>query len=193
MLPTYPSTGKTADEIIADMNYSNLEKTNGSKLIDQIQNNSINRIMCSPGLINIIVEYCIKNNIEIPYKTKIYTGGGAVYLDLIDNIKKVFKKCSINTIYGSSEAEPIAMLNIDDMSEEDIKDTINGKGILAGKIIGVSNCKTIETNKEIIGQITKEEYELNETANKKIDEYLEAIADKYFKKAIIVNIDLPEE
>ena len=44
-----------------------------------------------------------------------------------------------------------------------------------------------------IGQITKEEYELNETANKKIDEYLEAIADKYFKKAIIVNIDLPEE
>ena len=44
-----------------------------------------------------------------------------------------------------------------------------------------------------IGQITKEEYELNETANKKIDEYLETIADEYFKKAIIVNIDLPEE
>lgn len=44
-----------------------------------------------------------------------------------------------------------------------------------------------------MGQITKEEYELNETANKKIDEYLDVIADKYFKKAIIVNIDLPEE
>lgn len=145
--------------VIADMNYSNLEKTNGSKLIDQIQNNSINRIMCSPGLIKIIVDYCIKNNIEIPYKTKIFTGGGAVYLDLIDNIKKVFRSCSINTIYGSSEAEPIAMLNLDEMSEEDIKDTINGKGILAGKIIGVSDCKTIETNKEIIGQITKEEFE----------------------------------
>ena len=44
-----------------------------------------------------------------------------------------------------------------------------------------------------MGLITKEEYELNETANKKIDEYLEEVADKYFKKAIIVNIDLPEE
>lgn len=43
------------------------------------------------------------------------------------------------------------------------------------------------------GVITKDEYELNETANKKIDEYLETVADKYFKKAIIVNIDLPEE
>ena len=44
-----------------------------------------------------------------------------------------------------------------------------------------------------MGLITKEEYELNEMANKKIDEYLEVIADKHFKKAIIVNIDLPEE
>ena len=44
-----------------------------------------------------------------------------------------------------------------------------------------------------IGQIAKEEYELNETANKKIDIYLSAIADKYFKKVIIVNIDLPKE
>ena len=43
------------------------------------------------------------------------------------------------------------------------------------------------------GLITKEQYELNETANKKIDIYLNTIADKYFKKAIIVNIDLPEE
>ena len=44
-----------------------------------------------------------------------------------------------------------------------------------------------------MGLITKEEYELNEMANKKIDEYLEVIADKYFKKAIIVNIDIPKE
>lgn len=43
------------------------------------------------------------------------------------------------------------------------------------------------------GVITKDEYELNEIADKKIDEYLETVADKYFKKAIIVNIDLPKE
>ena len=36
--------------VIADMNYSNLEKTNGSKLVDQIENNGINRIMCSPRI-----------------------------------------------------------------------------------------------------------------------------------------------
>lgn len=44
-----------------------------------------------------------------------------------------------------------------------------------------------------MGLITKKEYKLNETANKKIDEYLETVADKYFKKAIIMNIDLPKE
>ena len=142
--------------VIADMNYSNLEKTNGSKLITQIEKNRINRIMCSPGLISIITDYCIKNNLEISYKTKVFTGGGAVFLDLIEKIKKVFLDTTICTIYGSSEAEPIAMLNIDDMDETDIKETIEGKGILAGKIIGVDDCKTIEIGQEKIGTITKE-------------------------------------
>ena len=103
------------------------------------------------------MEYCIKQKIEIPYKTKIFTGGGAVFLDLIENIKNVFKDTSIYTIYGSSEAEPIAMLNIEDMTEEDYKQTVTGKGILAGKIIGVDECKTIECRKDKIGTITEEE------------------------------------
>ena len=142
--------------VIADMNYSNLEKTNGSKLITQIEKNRINRIMCSPGLIRIITDYCIKNNLEISYKTKVFTGGGAVFQDLIEKIKKVFLDTTIFTIYGSSEAEPIAMLDINDMDETDIKETIEGKGILAGKIIGVDDCKTIEIGQEKIGTITKE-------------------------------------
>lgn len=43
------------------------------------------------------------------------------------------------------------------------------------------------------GENTKDEYEENKKNEKLLDEFLHKTADKYFKKAIIVNIDLPEE
>lgn len=41
--------------------------------------------------------------------------------------------------------------------------------------------------------ISKEEIEANEASEKKLNEYLDKIADEYFKNAIIVHIDLPIE
>ena len=43
------------------------------------------------------------------------------------------------------------------------------------------------------GENTKEEYEENKKNEELLNEYLHKTADKYFKKAIIVNIDLPED
>lgn len=43
------------------------------------------------------------------------------------------------------------------------------------------------------GKNTKEEYEENQKNEEQLTEYLHKVADKYFKKAIIINIDLPEE
>ena len=114
--------------------------------------------MASPGLLQVIVEDCIKNNIKLEGVKKIYTGGGAVFLDLIKKLQQVFENATIHTIYGSTEAEPIAILHIEDMTKQDIKDTKNGKGILAGEIVGVKECKIIKPQKEPIGTITKDKF-----------------------------------
>lgn len=144
--------------VIADGNYSNLGASKPEKLIKQIKENNISRFMAAPGLLNVIINYCIKNNIKIFSASKIFTGGGAVFLDFVDNLKKVFPNGNIVTLYGSTEAEPIAKLNIDDMTTEDFEDTKNGKGILAGTIVGVEDCQIIKTGIKEIGSITKEEF-----------------------------------
>ena len=115
--------------------------------------------MAAPGLLNVIVRHCLKNNIKIDSVKKIFTGGGAVFLDLIENLKIVFPNAKIVTAYGSTEAEPIAELKINDMTQEDIEDTKNGKGILAGNIVGVEDCKIIKTGITEIGDITKEQFD----------------------------------
>lgn len=43
------------------------------------------------------------------------------------------------------------------------------------------------------GQYTKEQLNENEENEKLLDQYLDSVADEYFKKAIIVYIGLPEE
>ena len=144
--------------VIANGNFTNLGKSNPRKLVKQIRDKNINRIMASPGLLQVITNYCIDKDIKLKDVKKIYTGGGAVFLDLIKKLQQVFENATIHTIYGSTEAEPIAILHIENMTKQDIKDTENGKGILAGEIVGVEECKIIKPQKEPIGTITKNEF-----------------------------------
>ena len=148
---------------IADANFSCLGKSNPIKLVHQIVKNDINRIMAAPGLLNVITDYCIKNNIRIDKITKVFSGGGAIFLDYIYRLKKVFPNAIIITMYGSSEAEPIATLDATNLSREDIDYTKQGYGILAGNIVGVSDCKIIKTGKKQIGRISQAEFEKMQT------------------------------
>lgn len=44
-----------------------------------------------------------------------------------------------------------------------------------------------------LGKYTTEQFAANEEADKAMGKYLDEIADKHFKKAIIVNVDLPDD
>lgn len=145
--------------VIAGANFSNLGKSNPKNIVKEIQENNVNRIMSAPGILNVIINYCKEQKIILKEVKKIFTGGGAVFIDFIKNLKLVFPNAEIVTLYGSTEAEPIAKLNIKDMSKEDIKKIENGNGILAGNIIGVDECKIINTEKKEIGNISKEKFD----------------------------------
>ena len=149
--------------VIANANFSNLGSSNSRKLITQIIDNKMNRLMAAPGVLNLIISFCLKYDITLNNIKKIFTGGGALFLDFIENLKKVFPNAKIYTLYGSTEAEPIAELDIDEMTFKEYDDTKQGKGILAGNIIGVDDCKIIKTGKDEIGSITEEEFKNMQT------------------------------
>jgi acyl-CoA synthetase (AMP-forming)/AMP-acid ligase II len=149
---------------IADGNFTNLGNSNSERLVTQIINNNINRVMAAPGLLGLITKYCKENSIKIDKVNKVFTGGGAIFVDFINEIKDVFPNAKIVTLYGSTEAEPIAELDVTNLSEDVIEKIKSGNGIPAGSIVGVSDCKTIKTGITEIGDISNEEFE-----NLKID------------------------
>lgn len=144
--------------VIADGNFSNLGKSNPQKIVNQIINEKVNRVMAAPGILNVIINYCIKNNIELKQVKKVFSGGGAIFIDFINKLKIVFPNAQIVTLYGSTEAEPIAKLNVNEITESDLEKIKNGYGILAGNIVGVEECKIIKTGIEEIGNLTREQF-----------------------------------
>ena len=145
--------------IITNGNFANLGASKPEKIIEQIKLNRVNRIMAAPGLLTVIVDYCLKNDIKLENVRKILTGGGAVFVDFINKLKKVFPNVSITTIYGSTESEPIAEFDVTNLSSEDLEKIKTGHGILAGKIVGVDDCKLIQTGISVIGDLSKEDFE----------------------------------
>lgn len=178
--------------IIADANFSDLGKTDAKKIISQIREEKANRIMAAPGFLEVIADYCIKNNLELDYIEKIFTGGGAVFVDFIEKLKKVFPCAKIVTIYGSTEAEPIAKLDVEDMLLEDIDKIENGYGVLAGNICGVTNCEIIKTGINEIGDLSEKEFENLKTevgeivvsGDNVLEGYLNGVGDKENKFSV---------
>lgn len=172
--------------VITDGNFSNLGKSNPQKIVNQILTEKVNRVMAAPGLLNVITDYCIKNNIELKQIKKIFSGGGAIFIDFINKLKKVFPNAQIVTLYGSTEAEPIAELNVNEITENDLEKIKNGYGILAGNIVGVEDCKTIKTGIKEIGDLTQEQFanlqqemgEIVVTGKNVLKGYVNGIGDK---------------
>src|SRR5690606_26479444 len=65
----------------------------------------------------------------------IFTGGGPVFPNLLREAARFAPDAAIHAVYGSTEAEPIAHLRMDEIAEADWSAMASGGGLLAGKPI----------------------------------------------------------
>ena len=72
---------------------------------------------------------------RMPPLSAIFTGGGPVFPDLLQKLAAHLPEADIVSVYGSTEAEPIAHLHVRDIDEHDWEAMRSGAGLLAGKPI----------------------------------------------------------
>lgn len=61
-----------------------------------------------------------------------FTGGAPVFPDLLDRLAEAVSGQAV-AVYGSTEAEPVAHVTCDEISEEDVAAMSEGRGLLAGR------------------------------------------------------------
>lgn len=139
--------GTGATGVIAKFNQKKPEKLDGRAQLKFIQQKNISIIIASPYFVEKLTS---NNQLELPELKQILTGGAPVFPELAEKISASFPKSLNRVAYGSTEAEPISVIDMKDLVQYK---NLQSTGIPVGKIHSEIELKIIK--------ITKNDIQLN--------------------------------
>ena len=108
-------------------------RANSRTILAQLGCSGATRMVASPALLERLADHCLQTGQSMPNLRCIATGGGPVGPTLPQRLRAVAPAAVVRTVYGSTEAEPIAFVNADKVSIADRSRTREGAGLLVGK------------------------------------------------------------
>jgi acyl-CoA synthetase (AMP-forming)/AMP-acid ligase II len=128
-------------------------------IIAQIELHQVRSTAASPAFIERLTDECISTSRPLPSLRQVFVGGGPVFPNLLRGAREAFPNATITAVYGSTEAEPMAEISVDRISEDDFSCMRNGGGLLAGAPVGSVDLRIIRDQWGIsIGRITADEF-----------------------------------
>ena len=101
-------------------------------VLNQLLAEGATSMVASPALLERLADYCLIRKRTIPAMRCIATGGGPVGPSLPPRLRTIAPNAIIRTVYGSTEAEPIASVDAHEVSLADRGRTREGAGLLVG-------------------------------------------------------------
>ena len=102
------------------------------RVFAQIERRGVTRITASPAFFERLVEYGHAAGRTLPTLRKLYTGGAPVFPRLLEKLREFAPLAQAAAVYGSTEAEPIAHIDVHAMTPDDLTAMRTGRGLLAG-------------------------------------------------------------
>lgn len=102
------------------------EAADAAHIAQHLARNRVNRALIPPSICEKLT-----GGPKLPLDA-IFTGGGPVFPDLLSRLSSHFPGTAIVSVYGSTEAEPIAHQSLDGVTEADWTAMRQGAGLLAG-------------------------------------------------------------
>jgi acyl-CoA synthetase (AMP-forming)/AMP-acid ligase II len=128
-------------------------------VFSQLCTEKATRMVASPALLERLVDYCLRRRYSIADMRCISTGGGPVAPSLPMRLSRIAPNAIVRTVYGSTEAEPIAKIDADEVSVVDRVRTREGGGLLVGKPVAGCAVKIIRSRpRQAIGSLTEVEF-----------------------------------
>ncbi len=108
------------------------QQAHSAQVARQILEHLPERVLAAPAFLSQVASYFKGRNLKCSFVKEVLTGGGPVFPQLLDLLAEVFPNAQVITVYGSTEAEPIAHLAV----AEDSCHSLNtkGAGLPQGKV-----------------------------------------------------------
>jgi len=111
--------GAGCTSVIAPFKAKKAQKMKPELMVDLMLKEKVNRVVSSPYFAIRVAAYCTEKGIELPELKKVFTGGAPVFPNEASILSKGFLSAEVSVVYGSTEAEPISMISVDALKNED--------------------------------------------------------------------------
>jgi acyl-CoA synthetase (AMP-forming)/AMP-acid ligase II len=118
--------------VIPDVDLRSPGSVNASAIFAQVERHRVTRITASPAFFERLIEFNRSTGRTLPTVTKIFTGGAPVFPRVLAALTQLAPNAQIESVYGSTEAEPIAHIGAEAISPADLEAMKRGQGLLAG-------------------------------------------------------------
>lgn len=121
-------------------------------LIAQMKSTQTTCTTLSPSLLNAVSAFCLQNKIELTFLRRIITGGAPVSKDDVVKIKKACPNAEVLVLYGSTEVEPMAHIEGQEMINQVQSDDSEWveEGVNVGHMDEGLSVKFLKINKDPI-------------------------------------------
>ncbi|HNW27541.1 MAG TPA: AMP-binding protein [Spirochaetota bacterium] len=113
--------------VLTAVDFTAVGNPNPALVASQIRDLGPTRLSAAPAFMRKLVDYMIREKMFQTTVRSVGIGGAPVPKELCRDLRTAFPKANIKVIYGSTEAEPISSVSVDEILESE------GKGYLVGK------------------------------------------------------------
>jgi acyl-CoA synthetase (AMP-forming)/AMP-acid ligase II len=145
--------------IIPDADLRRPGAIDAAPVVRQMRRWSATRTVASPALLERLASHCFETGDRLDSLTRICTGGGPVSVRLMDRLSIVAPRARISAVYGSTEAEPIALLDRDEIADGDRRSIRDGRGLPAGRPAPALSVRILNGGRGPLGPFTLEEFD----------------------------------
>ena len=118
-----------------------------------IARHGVTRLLLPPVLAEALADAPLPASV-----TTVFTGGGPVFPDVVERLIAHNPALRIMAVYGSTEAEPIAELEVSALSPADRARIDGGEGLLAGPPVSAVRVRIVEDEILVAGEHVVETY-----------------------------------
>jgi acyl-CoA synthetase (AMP-forming)/AMP-acid ligase II len=118
-----------------------------------IRERKVTRLLVPPSICEVLIEGADLAGIET-----VFTGGGPVFPDIVERLSRRVPRADIVSVYGSTEAEPIAHQSMRETTAADWSAMRAGAGLLAGPIIREARVQLLDDEIVVTGEHVNKGY-----------------------------------
>jgi len=121
-----------AGSLLPDANLGKPAAIPLAPLVDQVQRLEPRSVVVSPAFLERLADWCIGAGTELRSVQLAFVGGAPVFPRVLDKLARIAPNASIRSLYGATEAEPIALLRYEELSAAVRSEIRAGKGLPLG-------------------------------------------------------------